>query len=111
MTDFSRISGSLTQGETDDFVSRYLYAFTRNIFDRSYLSDLRDFAIFSSDPTRGRNFFSDIATGVVPNIVVQGNRLPGDILDMMGIPKEETEAFDVRRDTKVRAGDELFGVK
>ena len=111
MTDFSRISGSLTQGETDDFVSRYLYAFTRNIFDRSYLSDLRDFAIFSSDPSRGRSFFSDIATGVVPNIVVQGNRLPGDILDMMGIPKEETEAFDVRRDTKVRAGDELFGIK
>ena len=111
MTDFSRISGSLTQGETDDFISRYLYAFTRNIFDRSYLSDLRDFAIFSSDPSKGRSFFSDIATGLVPNIVVQGNRLPGDILDMMGIPKKETEAFDVRRDTKVRAGDELFGIK
>jgi len=112
MTDFTRISGYLTQGETDEFITKYLYAFSRNIFDRSYLSDLRDFAIFSSDPSRGRSFFGDIlVSGAVPNIVAQANRLPGDILDMMGIPKEETEIFDVRRDTKVRAGDELFGMK
>jgi len=112
MTDFTRISGYLTQGETDEFITKYLYAFSRNIFDRSYLSDLRDFAIFSSDPSRGRSFFGDIlVSGAVPNIVAQANRLPGDILDMMGIPKEETEIFDIRRDTKVRAGDELFGMK
>ena len=111
MTDFSRITGYLTQGETDEFITKYLYAFSRNIFDRSYLSDLRDFAIFSSDPARGRSHFADILTGVVPNLVVQGNRLPGDIADMMGVPKEESEILDVRPDTKVRAGDELFGIK
>ena len=111
MTDFSRITGYLTQGETDEFITKYLYAFSRNIFDRSYLSDLRDFAIFSSDPARGRSHFADILTGVVPNLVVQGNRLPGDIADMIGVPKEESEILDVRRDTEVRAGDELFGIK
>ena len=85
--------------------------YKRQIFDRSYLSDLRDFAIFSSDPARGRSHFADILTGVVPNLVVQGNRLPGDIADMIGVPKEESEILDVRRDTEVRAGDELFGIK
>ncbi len=110
MTDFVVVSGVLTDDEYDEFTTGWTGAFTRNLFDRSYLQQIDDAMKALTDERGGEsreNFWSRQLASRVPygNFARYAKRLPGDLLDMAGVSKEDSERFRQKRDTKVRAGD------
>ena len=115
MVDFVVVSGVLTDDEYDEFTTGWVGALTRNITDRSYLQQLDDAMKALSDEKGGTsrtNFWKKQFAARTPyaNFFRYAKQLPGDILDMLGVPKDLSARFHQKRDTKLRAGDKLFGV-
>ncbi len=119
MVDFTVMTGWLTDDEYDEFTADWTGIFStylsRNITDRSYLQLLDDAMKALSDEKEGSsrtNFWTKQLAARTPyaNFFRYSKQLPGDILDMLGVPKDLSARFHQKRDTKLRAGDKLFGV-
>ena len=114
MVDFSVSNGYLTDDEYDDFTVGWMGAFTRNLFDRSYLQQVDDAMKAFSDERGGterEKFWSQQLASrfFLGNFTRYAKQLPGDLLDMVGVSKEDSARFHQKRDTRLRAGDKLFG--
>ena len=115
MVDFAVFSGVLTDDEYDEFTTGWVGVLTRNITDRSYLQQLDDAMKALSDENEGSsrtNFWTKQFADRTPyaNFFRYAKQLPGDLLDIAGVPKDLSARFHQKRDTKLRAGDKLFGV-
>ena len=108
MVDFVEISPFLTVDEYDEFTTGLVGALTRNLFDRSYLQQVDEAmkALYGDEQVR-ENFWSrQLASRFFyGNFTRYAKQLPGDLLDMVGVSKEDSARFHQKRDTKVRAGD------
>ena len=108
MVDFVVVSGVLTDDEYDDFTVGWTGALARNLFDRSYLQQVNESmkAISGVEESR-ENFWAKQLAARVPygNFSRYAKQLPGDLLDMVGVSKEDSSRFHQRRDTKVKEGD------
>ena len=108
MVDFVEISPFLSVDEYDEFTTGLIGALTRNLFDRSYLQQVDESmkALYGDEQVK-ENFWSRQLASRVPyaNFTRYAKQLPGDLLDMVGVSKEDSARFHQRRDTKVRAGD------
>ena len=114
MVDFSVSNGYLTDDEYDEFTVGWMGAFTRNLFDRSYLQQVDDAMKAFSDERGGterEKFWSQQLASrfFYGNFTRYAKQLPGDLLDMVGVLKEDSARFHQKRDTRLRAGDKLFG--
>ena len=112
MVDFVNVSGFLTDDEYDEFMVGWVGAFSRNLVDRSYTRQVYEATRAIYDEKRREDFFARQIAARTPysNFVRYAKRLPGDLLDMFGVPKEKTERFRQQRDLKARRGDKVFGM-
>ena len=112
MVDFVNVSGFLTDDEYDEFMVGWVGAFSRNLVDRSYTRQVYEATRAIYDEKRREDFFARQLAARTPysNFVRYAKRLPGDLLDMFGVPKEKTERFRQQRDLKARRGDKVFGM-
>ena len=108
MADFVAVSGVLTDDEYDEFTVGWAGAFARNITDRSYLAQLdQTFKALSGVEEAKENFVGRFLASrfFYGNFNRYAKQLPGDLLDMAGVSKDDSARFHQKRDTKVRAGD------
>jgi hypothetical protein len=108
MADFVVVSGYLTDDEYDEFTVGWAGAFARNITDRSYLAQLdQTFKALSGVEEAKENFVGRFLASrfFYGNFNRYAKQLPGDLLDMVGVSKDDSARFHQKRDTKVRAGD------
>ncbi len=108
MADFVAVNGVLTDDEYDEFTVGWTGAFARNITDRSYLAQLdQTFKALSGVEEAKENFVGQFLASrfFYGNFNRYAKQLPGDLLDMAGVSKDDSARFHQKRDTKVRAGD------
>ena len=108
MVDFVEISPFLTNEEYDDFTVGVIGAFARNITDRSYLQQLDQlFKAFFGVEEAKENFAGKFLAARFPfaNFTRYAKQVPGDLLDIVGVSKEDSARFHQKKDLKVRAGD------
>ena len=113
MVDFVVVSGVLTDDEYDEFTTGWAGAFSRNLFDRSYLSQIDDAMKALTDDKGGaerENFWArQLASRFFyGNFTRYSKQLPGDLLGMAGVSEKDSAKYKQKRDTKVRKGDKLF---
>ena len=117
MVDSKHILGTVGQNDFDEFTATWTAAFSRNFTDRTYLQGLSDFSSITKDLGKGTQYFEKMiaSASLYSNLVRYLKRAPGDILDMVGIDKEDSAPWTARRDTKKRPGDKslpaLLGIR
>ena len=130
LVDFTNSSGLIDGKPYDDFTVGWAGVVGRNIFGgKSYTAQINEFMqIITSaageiqdtgefgDTTAQKDYKRDqlleyvgkqISARLIPysNLLARFQRIPGDILQMMGLKEEEIEQFLQKRDTEVRPGD------
>ena len=124
MVDFVNSSGFIDDKPYDDFTVNWIGAVGRNIFNKSYTTQINEaIELIASAPSlvddegdavsnyKTKRFSEYVgkqfAARAIPysNLGTRLKRTPADILEMMGYSSKEIEALKAKRDTRVRAGD------
>ena len=124
MVDFVNTSGYIDGKPYDDFTVGWIGAVGRNIFNKSYTTQINEaIELIASAPSlvddegdavsnyKTKRFSEYVgkqfAARAIPysNLGTRLKRTPADILEMMGYSSKEIEALKAKRDTRVRAGD------
>jgi len=113
IVDFAEMSPFLTVDEYDDFTAGLIATLSRNLFDRSYLQQVNEAmeALAGNEQVK-ENFWSKQFAARTPyaNFFRYAKQLPGDLLDIVGVSKEDSARFHQKRDKKIKSGDKLFNL-
>jgi len=111
LVDMHQVEEHMTDGDYQEMMGAFMVAFGRNFTDRTFMQGIGDAANFWLNPGRAEKWLARQAASNVPqsNLWRYMKRLPGDLLEMKGLPPEEIERWQVKPDMTVRPGDKEFG--
>ena len=111
LVDMHQVEEHMTDGQYQEMMGAFMVAFGRNFTDRTFMQGIGDAANFWLNPGRAEKWLARQAASNVPqsNLWRYMKRLPGDLLEMKGLPPEEIEKYQVKPDMTVRPGDKEFG--
>jgi hypothetical protein len=111
LVDMHQVEEHMTDGQYQEMMGAFMVAFGRNFTDRTFMQGIGDAANFWLNPGRAEKWLSRQAASNIPqsNLWRYMKRLPGDLLEMKGLPPEEIERWQVKPDMTVRPGDKEFG--